>query len=177
MRWSKRPGWIIALIVIFFPVGLMLMWLHSPWRKRTKWIVTGVVAALFLLSRVPTRGPSKPLEASTAPTQATAASTEPSPTQAPSPTPTEVPPSPSPTPQLTEEQIKALYRADLDVRELANDVDKYKDWKLYYEGNVLTIFSSGGTSQVQVKVSYPGAGPFDLQGDHCADGSRHVRHL
>ncbi|CCF85940.1 hypothetical protein NITHO_6200001 [Nitrolancea hollandica Lb] len=62
---------------------------------------------------------------------------------------------------LTEEQIKAQYRTDLDVRELTKDVSKYKDWKLYFEGEVLTIYGGEDGTQIQLMVKYPGQGPYD----------------
>ncbi len=48
-RWYQRGGWIIFFLIIFFPVGLYLMWKHAVWTNRTKWIVTGVVAVFALI--------------------------------------------------------------------------------------------------------------------------------
>jgi len=36
-------------MVFVFPVGLILMWLYAPWRVRTKWIWSGIFAALIAL--------------------------------------------------------------------------------------------------------------------------------
>jgi hypothetical protein len=48
-RWYQRSGWIIFFLIIFFPVGLYLMWKHAVWTNRTKWIITGVVAVFALI--------------------------------------------------------------------------------------------------------------------------------
>ena len=47
----KRPWWqheaiIIAALLVYFPIGLVLMWLWAPWRKRFKWAWTGVAVLL-----------------------------------------------------------------------------------------------------------------------------------
>ncbi len=48
-RWYQRGGWITFFLIIFFPVGLYLMWKHAAWTNRSKWIVTGVVAVFALI--------------------------------------------------------------------------------------------------------------------------------
>lgn len=87
----------------------------------------------------------------------------PSPTPKATPTPTPTPsPTPEPTPTLTTEQAKALYRADLDVRELHKNLDAYRDWKLTYEGEVLSIEENRDAVAMQVKVWY-GPGLLDWE--------------
>ncbi len=63
---------------------------------------------------------------------------------------------------MTADQVKVQYRGDVDVRDLDKNVHGYLDWKLHYEGNVLTIqnFESGGTF-LQLQVQWPGAGTYD----------------
>lgn len=39
----KRNWFIILFLIIFFPVGLYLMWRHADWNKTAKWVVTGVI--------------------------------------------------------------------------------------------------------------------------------------
>lgn len=43
-KWYQKTGWIIALLILFFPVGLFLMWKYANWNKVVKWVVTGVFA-------------------------------------------------------------------------------------------------------------------------------------
>lgn len=47
--WYQKTVWIIVLLIFFWPVGLFLMWKYASWSKKTKQIVSGVVAiyALF----------------------------------------------------------------------------------------------------------------------------------
>jgi len=49
-KWYQKTGGIIALLVLFFPVGLYLMWKHASWNKTVKWGVTGVFAFLVLVN-------------------------------------------------------------------------------------------------------------------------------
>lgn len=42
-RWYQKTGWIIAWLILFFPVGLFLMWKYANWKKPVK----GIVSALF----------------------------------------------------------------------------------------------------------------------------------
>lgn len=46
----KRKWFIILFLIIFFPVGLYLMWRHANWSKTAKWVVTGVIAVLAAYS-------------------------------------------------------------------------------------------------------------------------------
>lgn len=49
-KWYKNPIAIIALLVLFFPVGLFLMWKYANWNKAVKWVITGVFALLVISS-------------------------------------------------------------------------------------------------------------------------------
>jgi len=40
LRWYQRTGVVLALLVLFFPVGLLLMWVAAPWRRFVKWACT-----------------------------------------------------------------------------------------------------------------------------------------
>jgi hypothetical protein len=42
-KWYQKNPFIILFLVVFFPVGLYLMWKYSDWSPKTKWIVTGVL--------------------------------------------------------------------------------------------------------------------------------------
>lgn len=52
INYQLRSISIILLLFIFFPVGVPVMWKFAKWSKRTKWIVTGVVAALVTIGMV-----------------------------------------------------------------------------------------------------------------------------
>ena len=47
-KWYQKTGWIIALLILFFPVGLFLMWKYTNWKKPIK----GVITALILIIAV-----------------------------------------------------------------------------------------------------------------------------
>lgn len=46
----KKSWFVIIMLVIFFPIGLYLMWAHTDWNKAAKWIVTAVIAVIGLSS-------------------------------------------------------------------------------------------------------------------------------
>lgn len=45
----EQPAIIIALMLFCFPVGLILVWMHSKWDKSKKWTWTGVVGGIVIL--------------------------------------------------------------------------------------------------------------------------------
>lgn len=49
MKWYQKTGWIIVLLLVFFPVGCYLMWKYKPqWHKWVKWPVSVVLGIWFL---------------------------------------------------------------------------------------------------------------------------------
>lgn len=57
-KWYQGNAAIIAFLVLFFPVGLYLMWKHANWNKTVKWIVTGVFAFIILVNAIGGSNPS-----------------------------------------------------------------------------------------------------------------------
>lgn len=45
----KKTWFIIVCLIIFFPVGLFLMWKYADWKKVIKIVVTVVIGILFLI--------------------------------------------------------------------------------------------------------------------------------
>ena len=48
-RWYQKTIWIILWLILFFPVGIFLMWRYANWKKPVK-IVISAVFALFIYS-------------------------------------------------------------------------------------------------------------------------------
>ena len=49
---NKKESWFIVMfLLLFFPVGLYLMWRYSEWDKKPKWIVTGVFALFVVFNQ------------------------------------------------------------------------------------------------------------------------------
>lgn len=42
-KWYQKTGWIILLLILFFPVGLFLMWKYTNWKKPIKGIITALI--------------------------------------------------------------------------------------------------------------------------------------
>lgn len=53
-KWYANKIVIILFLIFFFPIGLFLMWKFSGWAKKTKWIVTGIIALLMVIGLVST---------------------------------------------------------------------------------------------------------------------------
>ena len=50
LKWYQKPTAVIILLIFFFPVGLYLMWKNELWTKKTRWIVTGIVAVMVIIN-------------------------------------------------------------------------------------------------------------------------------
>lgn len=49
-RWRTLRSWQLVLwLILFFPVGLFLVWRQDRWQKRTKWMITWATAAAALV--------------------------------------------------------------------------------------------------------------------------------
>lgn len=59
----RHPVVIGILSIIFFPLGLFLVWTQPDWKKKTQWIWTGVIA-LFALAAIARRDESATSRAS-----------------------------------------------------------------------------------------------------------------
>jgi len=46
--WYEKTGILVVLLIVFFPVGLYGVWKNTRLTKKTKGIITGVVAVLFI---------------------------------------------------------------------------------------------------------------------------------
>ncbi|MBI3341577.1 hypothetical protein HY024_00480 [Candidatus Curtissbacteria bacterium] len=99
-KWYQKSAVIIVLLVIFFPIGLYLMWKYANWDNKIKWGVTGLLSLLLIANRF-SEG-SKPQAAATT-------SVAQSQTISPSPTP-----SPTPSAIAFEFDIPSLIGKNLD---------------------------------------------------------------
>lgn len=55
-KWYQKPVGIIILLILFFPVGLYLMWKYAHWNKVVKLIVTAIIAVIVIVNLVVPRG-------------------------------------------------------------------------------------------------------------------------
>lgn len=47
-KWYKKTGWIVFMLIFFFPVGLFLMWKYAKWNKFVKVAISVFFAILIL---------------------------------------------------------------------------------------------------------------------------------
>lgn len=60
-KWYQKTGWIIAWLILFFPIGLFLMWKYANWKKPVK----GIVSVLFAFAIIGAALSPKTLENAT----------------------------------------------------------------------------------------------------------------
>jgi len=51
-KWYQKTQWIIVLLILFFPLGLLLMWTSAKWNKGVKWVITGLFALFFVMGAI-----------------------------------------------------------------------------------------------------------------------------
>ena len=51
-KWYQQTWAIIALLWLFFPVGVYLMWRHASWGGWIKWAVSGALAVLVVFAAI-----------------------------------------------------------------------------------------------------------------------------
>lgn len=49
-KWYQKSGGIVALLILFWPVGLYLMWKYADWAKVAKIIVTVAIGLVFFMT-------------------------------------------------------------------------------------------------------------------------------
>ncbi|WP_285825401.1 hypothetical protein [Schaedlerella arabinosiphila] len=64
VHWYQKTGWILFLLFMFFPVGIVLTWRNKKWNKIVKTLFSGLFGFWFLILCVAaaTPTPEKPLE-------------------------------------------------------------------------------------------------------------------
>jgi hypothetical protein len=82
-KWYKSPIGVVFLLVIFFPIGLYLMWKYMNWNNKVKWGVTGFFGLMIVIDGIVSNFQSKNQSQPVATNQ----SPSPAPTATPSPTP------------------------------------------------------------------------------------------
>lgn len=75
-EWYRRTWVVVVALILFFPVGLVLVWL-SRWKMPTKIVVTSGVAVLFVLSLATSGSPSKNTNSARTATSSTKVTTQP----------------------------------------------------------------------------------------------------
>jgi len=142
---------LILLLIIFFPVGLLLMWFKGTWPKRIKWLVTApfillLVAGIFGSTQKPTTASNQTtLTATTTttltPTIAAVGTIVSIANHISSPTPS--------TPMILEDRIKSKLKLgeDTPVTEVSTepDVDLATDKELPGKTAVLISYHMNGT--------------------------------
>lgn len=60
-KWYQKTGYIILLLILFFPVGLFLMWKYTNWGKNVKIAISAIIAVLFGIGLI-SSGSDEPVE-------------------------------------------------------------------------------------------------------------------
>lgn len=52
LPWYRQAGYVILTLVLFFPLGIALMWWNRLWSHRTRVIISAIAGALFIIRLV-----------------------------------------------------------------------------------------------------------------------------
>lgn len=55
--WYRRTGYVVLLLIVFFPAGLVLLWLRGDWSVRRRGIISGATAVWALILLASTNSP------------------------------------------------------------------------------------------------------------------------
>jgi hypothetical protein len=126
--WYKKEPYIVVLLILFFPIGLYLMWRYAHWSRQAKWIVTGGIALLLLLASVFGREPET-ASVTTQPTSSAPATATPTPTSIPTrkPAPPAEQPAPKPKYQILKESKSERFDKAPTLYVLVDPVDTSND--------------------------------------------------
>jgi hypothetical protein len=87
VRWYKRSWAAVTLLIVFFPVGLFLMWRYQTWDKLGKTCVTALTVVLVLCGAVlHYTGNATPITVVNVPKNTRAPAITPAPSEQPAPT-------------------------------------------------------------------------------------------
>ena len=50
MKFYEKDWFIVLMLIVFFPVGLFLMWKYSKWHKKTKKIISAIIAVMVVIA-------------------------------------------------------------------------------------------------------------------------------
>lgn len=62
VKWYRKPWGIILLLLLFFPIGLYLLWTYPEWSKKSKWIITGVTVVYVITMNQLFPSPRQPIQ-------------------------------------------------------------------------------------------------------------------
>lgn len=66
-KWYQKTFGIVAMLILFFPIGLFLMFKYSKWNNLTKTIISSVCAILILISLISIGQPKQTQQVSQTP--------------------------------------------------------------------------------------------------------------
>lgn len=52
LKWHQKPLGVIIMLLVFWPVGIGLMWKNKIWSEKTRIIITGIILVAFIASLV-----------------------------------------------------------------------------------------------------------------------------
>lgn len=67
-KWYETNKGIVMLLIIFFPVGLYLMWKHATWRKGMKIGITAMFVLFLLMGKISSDSENKQISNNPSPT-------------------------------------------------------------------------------------------------------------
>ena len=146
----QKTWFIILLLIIFWPVGLFLMWKYADWKKAVKIVITVLVAVCMIFAFIPSTNNDTSSDTSYETSEDTSDELETEETTT-EPTTTE-PTTTEPTTQAPKEFDEDDYES-ISYDNLARNPDDYA-WKaITGSGEVIQVIEGDGETQLRVAVN------------------------
>lgn len=135
---SSKTWWIILWLVIFWPVGLFLMWKNKKWSKSIRLIITIAIAVLFIVGCIAMGDSDSNIDSSSNDSSYEAEEEETEPATEPT----------------TEAVFSESNYTEIAYNDLARNPDNYKGEKIKGSGKVIQVIEDD--SEVQLRIAIGG---------------------
>ena len=145
-KFYKKTWFIILMLIIFFPVGLFLMWKFSKWNKVAKIIITIIIGLLFIIGLIPTDNTEDTINNNTNSSYTEAYDNEESEAYD------------DEDYEYEEESNYGVFTTESDYKSvsydnLARTPDNYKYSKIKGTGEVIQVLESDGETQLRIAIN------------------------
>lgn len=135
---SSKTWWVILWLVVFWPVGLFLMWRNKKWSKAIRVIITIAIAFLFIVGCIAMGGTDSNIDSSSNDNSYESEEEETEPATEPT----------------TEAVFSESNYTEIGYNDLARNPDSYKGEKIKGSGTVIQVIESD--SEIQLRIAIGG---------------------
>lgn len=141
-KFYQKNWFIILLLILFWPVGLFLMWKYAEWKKPVKIIISCLAAISLIFAFIPTSSDES--------SDISYDATEETVTETTTEEPTTEPTTTEPTTQAPKEFSESDYES-IEYEKLARNPDDHYGEKITGSGEVIQVIE--GDDEIQLRVA------------------------